>query len=497
MQDLGKKFFVHFCIKSLRNTNPIIPCFQHLGMETGIAVKLVKMKKNSAIMQNVKFMITKVFDFIQTDIWKIRSKNLSPIKSFFIRQARIVLLTIRSFEKDSCYLRASALTFFSFLSIVPFLAMTFGIAKGFGLEAILEKQLLEKFQGQEEILIYIVNFAHSLLENTEGSLIGGIGVVVLFWTIIKVLGHIEQSLNHIWKIKKTRSHWRKFSDYLSMIIIFTIVMMMSSSITVFIRTEVTFITEKARLIKILSPAIFFVLKFLPHCLIWALFTFTYFLVPNTEVSFRSAIIAGFVAGIFYHIIQWGYIDFQVNVAKYNAIYGSFAALPLFLIWLQLSWIMVLLGAEISFAHQNIDSYEFEQDCPNISFFFMKLLSLQIAHLLIKKFSKGEKPLTAIQISNDLEIPIRIVRRILGKCVESRLFSVTYTKPDIKYNEPSYQPACDINIITTQYVIEALEQNGVDNIPVGQTPELKILSETLQIFKDIIEKSPANRLLRDI
>ena len=437
---------------------------------------------------------SKMINFIKTDIWRIRIKSLPRKKSFFIKQLRILLLATRGFGQDKCPLQASALTFYSILSIVPVVAMAFGIAKGFGFQKLLEKLLFEKFPGQEEVMIQVVDFARSLLENTKGGMIAGIGIVFLFWTVIKLLSNIERSFNDIWEIKKPRTYGRKFGDYLSIILISPILVILSSSATVFITTQITLITEKVALLGMFSPVIFVMLKLVPYCLVWILFTFIYVLMPNTKVNFSSGFIAGVIAGTIFQVAQWAYIIFQVGVAKYNAIYGSFAALPLFLIWMQLSWLIVLFGAEISFAYQYTDTYEFEPDLRQISPAFKKLISLQIAHLVISTFSKGATPLTASKISSVLEIPIRLVQQILDELVESGIFSNT----EIKENrELSYQPARDINVITIKSIIEALEQRGVDNIPVAQTAELKSLSEVLQTFSYELERSPANRLLKDI
>ncbi len=421
-------------------------------------------------------------------------RTLPRTKSFFIKQLRVILLALRGFNEDKCQLRASALTFYSLLSIVPVVAMAFGIAKGFGFEKLLEKQLLGKFSGQEEVIAQIVDFANSLLENTRGGIIAGIGVAILFWTVIKVLGNIERSFNDIWGIKVPRRMGRKFSDYLSIMLLCPILIIMSSSITVFIATQVTFIIEKFTFLGVFSNLLFLILKLLPYSVIWVLFTFIYIFMPNTKVNLKSGILAGITAGTIYQITQWAYINFQVGAVKYNAIYGSFAALPLFLVWLQLSWLIVLFGAEISFAHQNVDTYEFEPDCLRVSYSFKKLLSLRTAHLLIKNFSNGYKPLTTAQISHTLEIPIRLAREILYELVESEIISETKTE---KYKEIAYQPARDINKFTIKYIIDALEQRGVDSIPVAQTKELKTLSEALQTFKDTIEKSTANKLLKDM
>jgi membrane protein len=439
-------------------------------------------------------MISKIIDFIKTDIWRIRLEDLPHTKSFFIKQLRIVLLASRGFNEHKCRLRASALTFYSLLSVVPVVALAFGVAKGFGSEKLLEKELLEKFPGHEDVIVQVIGFAHTLLEETEGEMLAGIGVALLFWIVVRLLSHIERSFNDIWGIKKTRSTGRKLSDYVSIMLICPILVIMSGSMTVFIVTQITLITEKFAFLGVVNPFIFFMLKLLPYCMIWGAFAFIYIFMPNTKVNFRSGLIAGVIAGTGYQVAQLAYINFQIGVAHYNAIYGSFAALPLFLIWLQISWLIVLFGAEISFALQNIDTYEFEPDCLRVSFSFKKLLSLQTAHLLIKNFSNGHAPLTAIQISHTLEIPIRLASQILYELVDSGIASKSKSEENKEF---AYQPARTINVLTIKYIINALEQRGVDKIPVTQTRELKTLSETLQAFNDTIEKSPANKLLKDI
>jgi membrane protein len=445
-------------------------------------------------MKNIISMVSGFISFIKGDIWRIRLQDLPRKKSFFIKQLRIFLLSIRGFDEDKCQLRASALTFYSLISIVPVAAMAFGIAKGFGFEKLLEKQLLEQLSGQEEVVLRIIDFANTLLANTRGGLMAGVGIIILFWAVIKVLGNIEDSFNDIWGIKESRTLGRKFGDYLSVMLLCPVLVILSSSVTVFITTQVTLITEKVDLLGVVSPLIFFVLKLLPYCLIWVLFTFIYVFMPNTKVRFSSGLLAGIMAGTIYQIIQWAYIAFQVGAARYNAIYGSFAALPLFLIWLQLSWLIVLFGAEFAFAHQNVDTYEFEPDSLHISDHFKKLLSLQVCHLLVVNFAKGEKPSTAAEISHKMDIPIRLVHQILYELAESGIVSDVTTSES---REVAYQPARDINSLTVKFVIEALERRGMDTIPIARSAEFEALSATMESFSDMIKSSPENKLLKDL
>jgi membrane protein len=163
-------------------------------------------------------------------------------------------------------------------------------------------------------------------------------------------------------------------------------------------------------------------------------------------------------------------------------------------WVQISWWVVLFGAELSFAHQNVKTYEYEPDSHKVSPAFKKVLTLQTAHLLIKNFVKGARPLTDTEISSQLQMPIRLVHNILYDLVQSRVIAETRTKDDQKFG---YQPARDINILTIKFVVDAIEQNGTNSIPVARNEEFKALSEALEKFRDEMETSPANRLLKDI
>jgi len=438
--------------------------------------------------------LSRMIQFVKVDVWRIRLRNLPRNKSFLIKQLRIILLALRGFDEDKCQLKAAALTFYSLLATIPILAVAFGIAEGFRLQVTLQTQLLEKFPGQEEVLKKVFGFADTLLEHTKGYLVAGMGVLLLLWTVVKALGNIERSFNDIWGVKKPRRFARRLSDYLFMMIICPLLFIVSSSVTVFIAGQIKLITERIDLLGAISPFIFASLKLSPYCVIWVLFTFIYIFMPNTRVNFRSGLLAGIAAGTIYQIVQWVYINFQIGVARNNAIYGSFAALPLFLVWLQLSWLIVLLGAEISFAHQNVDTYEFEPDCLRISNRFKKLVALRVTHLLLKKFCAGEKPSTAAQISHTLEIPIRLVRQVLFELADARMITETVGEGE---REVGYQPAHCPEKYTVEYVVDALDERGSEDIPVAESPELEKLSQSLRAFDEIIHKSPANVSLMDV
>lgn len=435
--------------------------------------------------------------FLTTDIWRLHLKNYPRKKSFFIRQLRVIVLAFRGYAEDKCKFRASALTFFSLLSIVPVIAMMFGIAKGFGLQEKVEAQIVKnmaKFEGQEEIAEQLINFSNALLEKAQGGFIAGIGVIFLLWTVIKLLSNIENSFNDIWGIKKGRSIGRKFSDYLSMMLVCPILLVLASSATVVVQTQISQFVLRLPIHSSIISLILTSLRLLSLCTIWVIFSFVFIFMPNTKVSWRSGVLAGVIAGTMFHIVEAVYFNLQIVVTKYGAIYASFAALPLFLLWLQLSWLVVLFGGELSFAHQNVDTYEFEPDCLKVSYKYKRKLSLLVTHLLVKNFCNCRQPLQADEISQQLEIPVRLVRQILFELAECRILSEVKQEQD---RQVAYQPACDVNVLTVKYVIDALEAHGNTNIPVIDSSELEKLSDCQNTFSTALEQSPANIALKEI
>ena len=442
----------------------------------------------------MKQKISTTLDFLKTDIWVLPVKDLSRPKAYFVRTLKVLLMTIRGFQEDHCSVKASALTFYSLLSIVPIIAMIFGIAKGFGFDKKLQLQLLEKFSGQEAVLQRVFEFSDSLLRKTQGGIVAGIGVALLFWSVINVLGYIERSFNDIWKVETSRSLGRKSSDYLSVMMVCPLLFVMASSLTVTMAGKVRYVAEIVSRLGVPPGPILLLLGIIPYCLIWALFSFIYIYMPNTKVRFRSGLIAAVVTGSAYQAFQWIYIAFQVGVARANAIYGSFAALPLFLTWLQISWMIVLFGSELSYAVQNVHAYVGPADPGKVSPYNRKLLALLIARVVIRKFSKGEKALTAPAIADVLGMPVHLVRQLLSDLAAGGVFSVTMPDDD---DEAAYQPARDIHTITITTVLDVLERSGSVDPAFSPTEDFRAASATLETFGNTIDTSPANKLVMDL
>ncbi len=399
-----------------------------------------------------------------------------------------IVFAVKGFKDNQCILRASALTFYTLLSIVPVMAMAFGVSKGFGLEKMFETQLLASFPGQEQATGKIIAFSSNLLKETKGGLMAIPGIILLIWSVIKMFSYIEAAFNTIWWVNSHRTWVRKFSDYIALFIVSSFFLIFSGSITIFITTELSSFLSMIPFVKILF-------KFIPFLTSSLVFIFFYIFIPNTKVSYKAALVGGLFAGISYQMIQIIYLNFQVGVTHYNAIYGSFAALPLFLIWLQISWIILLGGAEISFALENIDYLEKENcDINSISMKMKKLISLRIILLCVRRFKDSKPSLSASEISNILRIPIKIIRSVLEILIKCNILAEVLRSE----GKRGFQPAKDIEAFSLMDAIEILENNGEDkDVNIAGTIEVEALNDSLEEFAKAACASRGNRLFKDI
>lgn len=387
-------------------------------------------------LSRTKLYYQRVIRFIQHDIWIIEEET-PTFPHRLKRLLRIILLASRGFTRNSVQLRATALTYYTMMSMVPIVAMAFAIAKGFGLEERLTLIIHERLDSYPEVSDKLVEFSSALLERTGAGLIAGIGVVMLFWSVIKVFNNIEKSFNVIWRVTASRSWYRKFSDYLSMMLLAPLLVLAASSANVFLKSFLIKAAKDVELLGLLKDYMLVLLRVGPYILLTFAFTFLYLVMPtNTKVKFSAAMMAGLVAGVSFAVTQWFYLAFQFGVSKFNAIYGSFAALPLFLIWLQISWLIILVGAELSYAIQNVKLYEFEKDANNLSPKRTKILSILLLSTVLRRFRMGEPPLSSEQLADEHGIPLRLVNKLLQWMVATGLLSMVYTKDE---KDPAFQP----------------------------------------------------------
>jgi membrane protein len=328
----------------------------------------------------------------------------------------------------------------------------------------------------------------------EGGLLAGIGLIVLIWSVMQVLKNIESSFNAIWQVKKARTFLRQLSDYLSIMMIAPLLIIISSSLSVYISTRIETAAQTLEMIKKFGPYFQSLFTLIPYALVWLLFTLVYMIMPNIKVKFKNALIAGIIAGTVFQIVQWAYIHFQVGVSKYSALYGTFAAIPLFLGWLQISWLIVLLGAQISFAYQNLEKYEFQAQSVSISYNRKRLICLYLTQYVIKKFADGHEPATSVQISRELGIPLRLVKDMLNYLVQAKVLNETIYENQL---EKGYQPAIDIARIDINFVINRMDNTGGSEINLKESDDFIKLSGLHDELIRNLSTSSANVLLKDV
>lgn len=398
---------------------------------------------------------------------------------------RVLTDSIRGFINDNCYLLASALTFYSLLSIVPLLAVLFGIAKGFGFERALEIEVRSKLFEQQELSEKLIEFAYSWLQSVQGGLIAGVGTAVLLWSVIGLLNNIETALNVIWKTRNARSYSRKISDYLAVLVICPIFLVAVSSMNVFITTHITESAQSNVFVEAVSPFILFILKFSPFFLSWLLFTFIYFFMPNTKVYLRTALLAGIVGGTAFQIWQWIYIKFQIGVASYGAIYGSFAALPLFLIWLQTSWLILLAGAELAVELEN-DLFIPLRALHPLS---AKAAALFITYRCLEAFAKGKPAVADHALAQELGISLSHIQVLLEALQKERILTTVLSN-----THAGYQPAREIKNITMKNVCDAIDKNNEILASFRESPEMKRIQNYLIQIDHTLNDPPYNQAL---
>jgi len=385
-------------------------------------------------------------------------------------------------QNDLCFLRASALAFAASLSVVPIFAVMFGIAKGFGLETILETAIRSEFKDQEEMIKYLIDFSYTLLEHTRGGLIVGIGLLALFYTVLNMLSTIEDALNYMWGIKIARSLGRKIIDFLALILLCPILLILSSSLTVFMYTVIESMHQDLPFVSQIKPIILHSLSFAPYFVCILLFTFLYLYMPNCKVRISSALIAGVLAGTAFQVLQGWYIFLQIQLTRVGTIYGSFAAIPLFLLWLYISWIIFLFGAEVLVIHQEkLWNPHILAPYRRLNRFEKKLVLLSIVKTTVDAYIE-HSPLTTRKIAEMLKLPIRLAFSLVNELVDAKLLLIT---------EETLVPAKNPEALTLAETIEKIEGKNV----LMPTEEMPFVTSFERILT--IQNESNTALLKDI
>ena len=407
-----------------------------------------------------KFPIEKWKAFFQKELWIADEEKYPTLLRNVIKIIRIITFSTEQFNNNRIVVRASALTYSTLLSIIPILAILFAIARGFGFDSIIEglfRNNLSKHQAE-----LVITWINSYLQHARSGIFIGIGIVMLLWTILILTDNIERSFNTIWQVKRPRSVFRKITDYFSMILLLPLLIVFSSGLSIFMTTMLT----EMETFTLLAPIMKFLIRLLPYAIIWAMFIGLFVFIPNTKVKISHAIIPGILAGSAFQLFQYIYINSQIWVSSYNAIYGSFAAIPMFLLWTQISWSICLFGAEMNYVSQNLESFKYGKETKNISRRYHDFFCTVILSRICKRFENGEIPYTAEEISRENKIPIRLTKDILYELQDLKLIYEGVREKE-KGEDVCYLPGMDINNLSIGVMLNMIDSKGFEDFNIGK------------------------------
>lgn len=436
---------------------------------------------------NTKAFLKKIQEFIGGEVWRKTPEEFDSRKQWWlVRQLRLILFTAQGVRQHNTVVHSAALTFYTLMSLVPFLALGFGIIKGFGFETTLEAYLYERFPENEALIANAFTFINNVLMRTSGGLVAITGMAVLVWAAASVFNNVESAFNAIWEVKQSRSVTRKASTYTAVIFILPLVVTLLIILLSYVRHLL------ATHIPFTGGVLYWITSF---ALIWLILAASYKLIPNTKVNFGYAAQAALFAAIAFLGFQLFYLYLQNSVSSYNIIYGSFAAIPLFLFWIQVSWQIILFGAELSFAFQNVNSFVQEQDARTICDDNRRKVMVAALLVIIRSFLRNEGGISATDIAHTLRLSVRLVRDVAYTLDEAGI--ITAITADKSQKSKRYIPARDIHGLTLCDVIALTEHTGTAVQDKADNRYLRVVSARLDAMTAHVAASNDNILLTDL
>ncbi len=395
--------------------------------------------------------IKKIEEFFIRRIWEIDTGSLGRYRALLIKSARLFYVAIREFTEGQLNLRAMSLVYTVLLSIVPLLAISFSVLKGFGVHNQVVEPFLLKFLAPmgakgEEITRNIIG----IVENIKVGVMSSFGIALLLYTLISVIQKIERAFNYIWRIKKTRSFARKFGDYISVMLVGPVLVFTAIGLTASFRSNT--VVQAVISIEPFGTFVYLFARVAPYIFVCSAFTFIYIFIPNTKVQFRSALFGGVFAGILWEVTGWAFASFVVSSSRYAAIYSGFAILIMFMIWLYLSWLILLVGSQVSFYHQYPQFLRAKKEMFRLSNRLRERLAFSVMFLVGHNFYYNKTPWTFNSLVHRLSLPFEPVQDIIDLLERNHLIVESHDDP------PAYMPSKDIETITLKEIINVVRMS---------------------------------------
>jgi membrane protein len=438
----------------------------------------------------VKNIRDSINDLITQKIWPVDVTSLGRMKGFLIKSLRFIHVMFNELTDEQLTLRAMSLVYTTLLSMVPLLAVSFSVLKAFGVHTRMEiflYHMLEPFGPKGiDLSMKIISF----VENVKVGILGSIGLSLLFYTVISLIKKIESSLNYIWKIKRSRSFARRFSDYMSVILLGPVLIFSALGISASVMSSV--VVEKLISIEPFGTVVYTSSKIMPYILVCAAFTFIYIFVPNIKVRLRSALVGGICAGVLWKTLGWAFASFIVTSTKYTAIYAGFAILIMFMLWLYISWLILLIGGQIAYYHQYPRFLTAVKEDFLLSNRLKERLALLVMYLIGYNHYHSKHPWTLSAIIERVRLPVDPVQKVITQLEKNNL--ILETGDDL----PALLPARDIEQIRIRDVLEGIRTAeeatfSVDTAPLSENG----VDDVINRLDSIINSTLGNESIREL
>ena len=399
--------------------------------------------------------LQQIREFVQYDLWRQSHMEIhAPKKRWLYRFLQTIILVARGFKDQVLVVRANSLSFALLFAFIPMMALIYAIARGFGFEEIVKSTISSSFLAEANVATVLLEWIERYLETARDGLFLGIGLIVLIWAVYAFFNMLENSFNSIWNVKQSRSFARRMTNYVMTLLLVPVLVVVTSGISIFLNsTEVL-----ASVLDGIVPIRKFMLRFLPFVATTGVFTWIFIAIPNTKVKFSSAIIPGILMGLLYQVVQALSMYLVVLFTRMSFVYGAFSAIPLVLIWLNVTCWLLLIGAELAFAIQNNDMFAYEKDLKAMSRRYKDYVMLYLLSVIIRRFEAGESPQTAQEMAADNQLPIRLVQQLLSRLEETAIVRRVYIEDE---EEHAFIPALDTKSITVEMVIGRISAQGTE------------------------------------
>ena len=411
--------------------------------------------------------ISDITRFLRYDMWR---RTSAEYNGFFQRIGygiiRTIVLVVRGFTSKNLNEKAKALTYSLIFAVVPILAMIIAVAKGFGVADVIETQLNASFLGETNMVPTIMSMVERYLETAQQGVFIGVGLLILLWAIYSFFDSVETTFNRIWNVKRTRSILRQIMTYIAIVVLIPVLIVCSAGINILLHSAVSGVAELGLVHNVLHDS---GVKFLQFVMCWLLFTIMYLAVPNAKVRFMSALIPGVLVGTLFQLLQMLSVYLIAMLSRTSIVYGAFASIPILMTWLQWTSLLILIGAEMSYAIQNNEEFEYEHELKSMSRRYKDFIMLYLLSMIIKRFENGEEPLAAKELAIRNKLPIRAVNSLLSRMVETGVLHEVVIEEG---EEKRYQPALDTHKITIGMVLDRIDAQGTEQFIASPTPEMQ-------------------------